>query len=45
MGTSYRGLTFGVGSRKEELIDRSGDPSCLFFKARMFLQSLPAAVR
>jgi phage terminase large subunit len=38
----HRGLTFGVGSRKEELIDRSGDPSCLFFKARMFLQHLPA---
>lgn len=38
----HRGLTFGIGSRKEELIDRSGDPSCLFFKARAFLQSIPA---
>jgi phage terminase large subunit len=38
----HRGLTFGIGSRKEELIDRSGDPSCLFYKARMFLQGLPA---
>jgi phage terminase large subunit len=37
----HRGLTFGIGSRKEELIDRSGDPSCLFYKARAFLQALP----
>src|SRR5882724_4209443 len=37
----HRGLTFGIGSRKEELIDRSGDPSSLFFKARAFLQALP----
>jgi phage terminase large subunit len=36
-----RGLTFGVGSRKEELVDRSGDPSSLFYKARAFLQALP----
>jgi len=38
----HRGLTFGVGSRKEELIDRSGDPSSLFHKARTFLENLPA---
>jgi hypothetical protein len=38
----HRGLTFGVGSRKEDLIDRSGDPSSLFFKLRAFLQALPA---
>jgi phage terminase large subunit len=35
------GITIGWGSRKEELVDRSGDPSSLFFKARMFLQYLP----
>jgi hypothetical protein len=37
----HRGLTFGIGSRKEELVDHSGDPKCLFYKARMFLQGLP----
>ena len=38
----HHGLTIGWGSRKEELVDRSGDPSSLFFKARMFLEHLPA---
>ena len=41
MSLFNRGLAFGVGSRKEELVDRSGDPSCLFWKARHFMQSLP----
>ena len=36
-----RGLTVGVGSRKESLLDLSGDPSSLFYKGRMFLESLP----
>lgn len=31
----------GVGSAKEDKIDRSGDPDTLFYKARMFLQNLP----
>lgn len=35
------GLAFGIGSRKEEQLDRSGDPSCLFWKGRHFLQHLP----
>lgn len=39
------GLTIGVGSRKEELIDRSGDPSSLFHKARMFMEHLPVEFR
>lgn len=39
------GLTIGIGSRKEELVDRSSDPSSLFFKARMFLQNLPPEFR
>jgi phage terminase large subunit len=37
----HEGITVGVGSRKEELVDRSGDPSSLFFKARMFMQHIP----
>lgn len=41
----HTGVTIGVGSRKEELIDRSGDPSTLFFKARMFMQNLPPDFR
>lgn len=36
-----RGLTIGIGSRKEDLLDRSGDPSSLFHKGRTFLESLP----
>lgn len=34
-------MLIGVGSSKEDKIDRSGDPDCLFFKARMFLAYLP----
>ncbi len=41
MSLFHRGLAFGIGSRKEELLDRSNDPSCLFFKARAFLSTLP----
>lgn len=36
-----RDMLIGVGSSKEDKIDRSGDPDCLFFKARMFLAYLP----
>jgi phage terminase large subunit len=39
------GITIGFGSRKEELLDRSGDPSSLFHKGRMFMQSLPIEFR
>jgi phage terminase large subunit len=35
------GVTIGIGSRKEDLLDRSGDPSSLFHKGRAFLESLP----
>jgi hypothetical protein len=41
----HKGLTIGVGSRKEALIDSGGDPASLFFKARTFLQYLPAEFR
>jgi phage terminase large subunit len=37
----HQGLTIGIGSRKESLLDNAGDPNSLFFKARMFLQNLP----
>lgn len=39
------GFVGGVGSRKEDLVDRVGDPNTLFYKARMFLQHLPAEFR
>lgn len=38
-------LTIGFGSAKEDKIDRSGDPDCLFWKGRTFLQHLPAEFR
>jgi phage terminase large subunit len=41
MSLFNQGLAFGIGSRKEELVDRSGDPSCLFWKGRHFMQGLP----
>ena len=40
-----RNITIGVGSAKEDLVDRSGDPSCLFWKARTFLKNLPPEFR
>lgn len=40
-----RGASFGIGSRKEDLVDRSGDPDCLFWKARTFMKYLPREIR
>jgi len=34
-------MAIGFGSRKEEYVDKLGDPKCLFWKARMFLENLP----
>jgi phage terminase large subunit len=39
------GISIGFGSEKEDKIDRSGDPDCLFYKGRLFLQYLPAEFR
>lgn len=33
--------TFLVGSRKQELVDRTGDPKSLFWKMRYLLENLP----
>jgi phage terminase large subunit len=33
------------GSRKEELVDKAGDPKCLFHKGRMILTHLPVEFR
>jgi phage terminase large subunit len=40
-----RGFTAGVGSRKEMLVDRLGDPNTLFYKARLFLEHVPHEFR
>ena len=40
-----RNLTIGFGSAKEDKLDRSGDPDCLFWKGRAFLRNLPAEFR
>lgn len=35
----------GVGSRKEILVDKVGDPDTLFYKARMFIANVPHEFR
>jgi hypothetical protein len=37
----HPGMVIGFGSRKKEYVDNSTDPKSLFFKARMFMNSLP----
>ena len=37
----YDSMMFGVGSRKEEYVDRGGDPKSLFHKARQFMSFIP----
>jgi len=39
------GMSIGFGSRKEEYVDRIGDPKSLFHKARVFMQNLPIEFR
>lgn len=37
----HEGSVIGFGSRKEDLVDKIGDPDSLFWKARMFIDGLP----
>lgn len=38
-------MNIGFGSRKEDLVDKVGDPDTLFYKGRMFLDHLPVEFR
>lgn len=39
------GFVGGLGSRKEELVDKHGDPNTLFSKIRYIIDNLPAKMR
>lgn len=39
------GLVFGFGSRKQDLVDKIGDPDSIFWKAREFVNSVPPEFR
>lgn len=45
MSVFYDDISIGFGSEKEDKVDRSGDPDCLFYKGRLFLQYLPREFR
>jgi hypothetical protein len=41
----YPGVVIGFGSRKEEYVDKLGDPKSLFWKVRQFVALLPSEFR
>ncbi len=45
MWTFHTGIVVGFGSRKEDYVDRIGDPSSLFWKIRAFIRLLPPQFR
>ncbi len=45
MWTFNKGVVVGFGSRKEDYVDRLGDPSSLFWKIRAFIRLLPPQFR
>lgn len=45
MWTFHAGTVVGFGSRKEEYVDKLGDPKSLFWKVRQFIELLPVEFR
>jgi phage terminase large subunit len=45
LATTHNGFVAGFGSRKEDLVDKAGDPDSIFFKVRFFLQNIPPEFR
>lgn len=45
MCTNWKDFHAGVGSEKEDKVDRSGDPDCLFYKGRLLLTYWPPEFR
>lgn len=43
--TLFDDTSIGFGSEKEDKVDRSGDPDCLFYKGRLFVKHLPFELR
>lgn len=41
----HQDMAIGFGSRKEEYVDKLGDPKCIFYKIRMFMANLPIEFR
>jgi hypothetical protein len=45
LAVSHSGFVAGFGSRKEDLVDKAGDPDSIFFKVRFFLSHIPPEFR
>lgn len=41
----HENSAIGLGSRKEDLVDKSGNPDCLFYKIKQFINLLPTEFR
>lgn len=45
LAVTHEGIALGLGSRDEDSVDRSDDPSSIFWKIRFFLAALPGEFR